>query len=77
MTIDEAVVHFKGQAPLAKRLGVRQPAISMWKKRGGTIPLAVQWQIRLGLIEEAAKGDKALADKIKAILKADEPAFLD
>lgn len=61
MTIDEVVTYFKGQGPLAERLGIRQSAISMWKKRGGTVPLPVQWQIELGT---------------KGKLKADEPPLL-
>lgn len=61
MTIDQAVAYFGGQGPLARRLGIRQSAISMWKKRGGVIPLAIQWQIELGT------GHR---------LKADEPPLL-
>jgi len=34
MKIDQVIKHFGSQALLAEALGVKQPAVSNWKKRG-------------------------------------------
>ena len=61
MTFDETVAHFGSRKELARRLGIDVAAVAMWRIRGGTVPLSVQWQIELGT---------------RGKLKADEPPFL-
>ena len=39
MKLDQAIAHFGSQAALAEALGVKQPAVSMWKTRGKIPPL--------------------------------------
>lgn len=56
MKLDQVVKHFKTQTAAAQALGVTQPTLSNWKKRG-FIP-AIQ-QLR---IEKVTKG-KLKADK--------------
>jgi len=55
MRIEKALSHFKTQALLANALGVSQPAVSAWRKRGSIPELQ---QLRL----EALTGGKLKAD---------------
>ena len=48
MNIEEAAEFFGNQSRLCEALGIGANAISMWKARGGKIPLPVQWQLELG-----------------------------
>jgi transcriptional repressor of cell division inhibition gene dicB len=59
MTIDDAVNHFGSNDALAKKLGITTAAISMWRARGGAIPLGVQYRIQV---------------LTKGRLKADQPS---
>lgn len=44
MTFDELMRHFKTQVAVANKLGIGQPSVSLWKKKGG-IPQLRQYQI--------------------------------
>lgn len=45
MTYQEAIAQFKTQKALAEKLGVGQPAVANWKKRG-KIPMLAQFKIQ-------------------------------
>jgi DNA-binding transcriptional regulator YdaS (Cro superfamily) len=76
MTIDQMKQYFGSNKAAARRLGIHQSAISMWRSRGGVIPLPVQWQLRLGMLEDLAATDKVLAKRLAEVLPADETALL-
>lgn len=56
MTIDQAIAHFGSQAALAEKIGRTPEAISMWKVRGGVIPIDVQYRIQV-LTKNKLKAD--------------------
>ena len=45
MTYDDLIKHFGTQERIAAALGVEQPSVSLWRKRG--IPMLRQMQIQL------------------------------
>jgi hypothetical protein len=45
MNFQKVVKHFGSQVELANRLQIKQPAVSMWKRRG--IPLLQQLRIEV------------------------------
>ena len=45
MTFNDLIDHFKTQAKAAAALGIKQPSIALWKRRG--IPPLRQMQIQL------------------------------
>jgi hypothetical protein len=63
MTLEEAIKHFGSQAALAEAIGKTSAAISMWKARGGVIPIDRQYQIQV-----ASKG------RLKADAQSTTPA---
>ena len=45
MTYDDLIKHFRTQERIAASLGIQQPSVSLWRKRG--IPKLRQMQIQL------------------------------
>lgn len=62
MTPQRAIKHFETQVALARAVGVTQPAVSMWLKRGG-IPALQQLKLQ-AITNGVLKADRNVTSQV-------------